>query len=350
MKLNHFFDASIDMLCIANYDGYFEDVNPAFIKLLGYDKEELMSRKINDFVFEEDKEVTQQTRASLHENKKLISFQNRYVTKSGGVVWLSWSAVPVDSEKLVYAIAKDITHEMNLKNARILEFAKMKTVNDDLVRLNYTTSHDLRAPLNNLISLFDVLDYNVLDDDTLQILRYMEISAKGVKESLENYLKLIENARKGLNTLREIYFDHVLAKTQNVLSSIIKNSKTSISYDFTLCKSVLFDNSYMESIFLNLITNAIKYTIPGEAPRIEIKTEFVDGKIVLYFKDYGQGFDMIKNGSKIFGLNERFNTEQDGKGVGLYLIHNQINSLGGTITVDSELNKGALFTIVFPTQ
>ena len=62
------------MLCIANYDGYFEDVNPAFIKLLGYDKEELMSRKINDFVFEEDKEVTQQTRASLHENKKLISF------------------------------------------------------------------------------------------------------------------------------------------------------------------------------------------------------------------------------------------------------------------------------------
>ena len=338
------------MLCIANYDGYFEDVNPAFMKLLGYDKEELMSRKINDFVFEEDKEVTQQTRASLHENKKLISFQNRYVTKSGGVVWLSWSAVPVDSEKLVYAIAKDITHEMNLKNARILEFAKMKTVNDDLVRLNYTTSHDLRAPLNNLISLFDVLDYNVLDDDTLQILRYMEISAKGVKESLENYLKLIENARKGLNTLTEIYFAHVLAKTQNVLSSIIKNSKTSISYDFTLCKSVLFDNSYMESIFLNLITNAIKYTIPGEAPRIEIKTEFVDDKIVLYFKDYGQGFDMIKNGSKIFGLNERFNTEQDGKGVGLYLIHNQINSLGGTITVDSELNKGALFTIVFPTQ
>ncbi|CAN0600641.1 unnamed protein product, partial [Ectocarpus sp. 12 AP-2014] len=266
----------------------FEDVNPAFIKPLGYDKEELMSRKINDFVFEGDKEVTQQTRASLHENKKLISFQNRYVTKSGGVVWLSWSAVPVDSEKLIYAIAKDITHEMNLKNARILEFAKMKTVNDDLVRLNYTTSHDLRAPLNNLISLFDVLDYNVLDDDTLQILRYMEISAKGVKESLENYLKLIENARKGLNTLTEIYFDHVLAKTQNVLSSIIKNSKTSISYDFTLCKSVLFDNSYMESIFLNLITNAIKYTIPGEAPRIEIKTEFVDGKIVLYFKDYGQ--------------------------------------------------------------
>lgn len=59
---------------------------------------------------------------------------------------------------------------------------------------------------------------------------------------------------------------------------------------------------------------------------------------------------MIKNGSKIFGLNERFNTEQDGKGVGLYLIHNQINSLGGTITVDSEINKGALFTIVFPTH
>lgn len=349
MKLNHFFDSSVDMLCIANYDGYFEDVNPAFINLLEYTKEELFSKKINDFVFDEDKDATQQTRASLHENKKLLSFQNRYVSKSGKIIWLSWSAVPVDEEKLVYAIAKDITSEMNLKNERILEFAKLKTVNEDLVRLNYTTSHDLRAPMNNLISLFDVLDFSVIhDEDTIQVLRYMEISAKGVKESLEKYLSLAENASKGLSSLTEVSFETILAKIQSTLGSILKNSKTEIDFDFSVYESVYFDNAYMESIFLNLITNSIKYTIQGVPPKIEIKSDFIEGKKVLLFKDYGQGFDMEKNGHKIFGLNQRFNTTEDGKGVGLFLIHNQINSLGGTISVASAPNEGAEFTITFP--
>jgi PAS domain S-box-containing protein len=350
MKLNHFFDSSIDMLCIANYEGYFEDVNPAFIKLLGFTKAELLSKKINDFVFDEDKDATQATRSSLHENKKLVNFQNRYVKKNGEIIWLSWSAVPVDEEKLVYAIAKNITDEINLKNERILEFAKLKTVNEDLVRLNYTTSHDLRAPMNNLISLFDLIDYSLInDDDTLQILRYMEVSAKGVKDSLENYLNLVENASKGLNSLTEVCFENILAKTYSTLGAVIKNSNARIDSDFSDCKSVYFNNAYMESIFLNLITNSIKYAIPGISPIIEIKTELKEGKNVLLFKDYGQGIDMKKNGDKIFGLNQRFNDVQEGKGVGLFLIKNQINSLGGTISLASSPNKGTEFRIVFPT-
>jgi PAS domain S-box-containing protein len=346
---HHFFDTSVDMLCIANYEGYFVDINPAFINLLGYSKEELLSKKINDFVFDYDKDATQNIRSGIHENNKLLNFQNRYVNKHGDVVWLSWSAVPVDTEKLVYAIARDVTEEINLKNKHKLEFTKLKSVNEDLVRLNYTTSHDLRAPINNLITLFDVLDYSVINDEaTLQILHYMEVSAKGVKESLESYLSLIDNASKGLHSLTEVFFDTILAKTRSTLSAILQGSKTKIDFDFSNCKSVYFDNAYMESIFLNLMTNSIKYTIPGTHPKIEIKTEIRDGKKVLLFKDYGQGFDLDKNGDKIFGLNERFNDTQEGKGVGLYLIQNQINSLGGTISVQSEPNKGATFSIVFP--
>ncbi|MEH6512903.1 MAG: PAS domain-containing sensor histidine kinase [Maribacter arcticus] len=345
----HFFDSSVDMLCIANYEGYFVEVNPAFMNLLGFSREELVSKKINDFVFDHDKDSTQEIREGIHKNEKLINFQNRYVSKLGEIVWLSWSAVPVDTEKLVYAIARDITDEMNLKNERILELTKLKSVNEDLIRLNYTTSHDLRAPINNLISLFDVLDYSVIkDEDTMQILRYMEVSAKGVKESLESYLNLIESASKGLHSFTEVFFDNILVKTRSTLSAIIKSSQSQIDFDFSNCESAYFDNAYMESIFLNLMTNSIKYTIPGSPPKMEIRTEIRDGKKTLLFKDYGQGFDMEKNGDKIFELNQRFNDTQEGKGVGLYLIQNQINSLGGAISVESEPNKGATFSVAFP--
>lgn len=349
MKLKHFFESSVDMLCIANFKGFFVDVNPAFIKLLGYTKEELLSRKINDFVYKHDKESTQGVREGIHKNEKLINFQNRYVTKSGKVVWLSWSAVPVEEDEMVYAIAKDVTHEIRIRDERVKELTKLKSVNEDLVRLNYTTSHDLRAPINNLISLFDLLNFDTINDEnTTQILRYMEISAKGVKESLESYLDLIDNAGKSSNNLSEVFFNKILSKIKNNLGSILSGSKAQITSDFSICQSVYFDKSYMESIFLNLITNSVKYNQPGIPPKIEIQTTMKDGQKQLLFKDYGKGFDLKKNGDKIFGLNQRFDTTQEGKGVGLYLIQNQLNSLGGVISVESEPNKGATFCISFP--
>lgn len=349
MKLEHFFESSVDMLCIANYEGYFVDVNPAFLNLLGYTKEELLSRKINEFVLEEDRNATQKVRESIHGNERLINFQNRYVHKSGNVVWLSWSAVPVNEEQLVYAIAKDVTNEQQLRSERIKEMAKLNRLNEDLVRLNYTTSHDLRSPVNNLLSLFEILDYNkITDEDTIQLLRYMEISAKGIKESLENYLDLMQKAGKNNDNLTETCFEETLSKTTSTLSSLLTSSKTEIESDFSSCNSVLFNKDYLQSIFLNLITNSIKYTCPGIPPVIEISTRIKYGHKELIYKDYGQGFDMEKNGDNVFGLNQRFNKTQEGKGVGLYLIRNQITSLGGTITVDSKLNKGATFCITFP--
>ncbi|WP_419213920.1 sensor histidine kinase [Maribacter sp. X9] len=349
MKLNHFFESSVDMLCIANYEGYFVNVNPSFIKLLGYSKEELFSRKINEFVFEEDRATTDKIRSGIHKNVPLIHFQNRYVSKSGRLVWLSWSAVPIDDEKLVYAIAKDITHEQGLKTDWVKEMTKLKNVNQDLIRLNYTTSHDLRAPVNNLLSLFELLDLSqIKDKETIKLLSYMEISARGVKDALENYLDLIQNAGKNINNLTEIHFERILHKTKNTLSSLLSCSNTEIRCDFSKCESVVFDKDYMESIFLNLFTNSVKYARPGFPPRIELTTKIKEGQKELIYRDYGQGFDMEKNGHKIFGLHQRFNEIEEGKGVGLYLIHSQITSLGGNISVESEPGKGATFYLNFP--
>lgn len=350
-KLVPFFESSIDMLCIANYEGYFVDVNPAFISLLGYTQEELFSKKINEFVFEEDRYVTQKVREGIQNNVPLINFQNRYVHKSGALVWLSWSAVPVIEEKLVYAIAKDVTHEIKLRNERIQELAKLKNSNEDLIRLNYTTSHDLRAPVNNLLSLFDLLDYDKIKDaETSELLTLMKVSAEVVKNSLENYVDLVRNIGSISDSVTEIYFENVLSKIMGTVGSLLTRSKTQVKSNFAGCKSVFFNEAYMESIFLNLITNSVKYGRPGIAPVIHICTALKEDHTELIFSDEGQGFNMEKDKERIFGLNERFNDVEEGKGVGLYLVQNQLKSLGGTIRVDSAPNKGATFRITFPNK
>ncbi|MBE9599593.1 PAS domain S-box protein [Pedobacter sp. MC2016-24] len=107
--LEYFFELSPDLICIAGYDGYFRKINPAVSKTLGYTNEELMSRPINSFVHPEDQGMTNNSRNNVRSGKHLINFENRYMTKNGETVWLSWTSIPIERDKTIFAIAKNIS-------------------------------------------------------------------------------------------------------------------------------------------------------------------------------------------------------------------------------------------------
>ncbi|TRX36987.1 response regulator [Flavobacterium sp. ZT3R18] len=104
-----FVNESPDLVCIADFDCYFKVVNPAFARVLGYSKEELLSKPFIDFVHPEDLEKTKAEVQFLTYNNPSVDFENRYITKSGGVVYLQWKANLNVSNNLIYAIARDIT-------------------------------------------------------------------------------------------------------------------------------------------------------------------------------------------------------------------------------------------------
>ncbi len=108
--LEYFFELSPDLICIAGYDGYFKKINPAVSKTLGYTDEELKSQPIDTFVHPDDREITSKSRQSVREDEPLINFQNRYLTKNGEVVWLSWTSMPIKRDQLIFGIAKKINH------------------------------------------------------------------------------------------------------------------------------------------------------------------------------------------------------------------------------------------------
>ncbi len=115
--LDYLFDLTPDLVCIAGYDGFFKKINPAVSKTLGYTKQELMAKPISSFVHEEDQGITTKKRDAIiiRDNKHLINFENRYLTKSGEIVWLTWTSIPIESEQIVFAIAKNITLRKNLE-------------------------------------------------------------------------------------------------------------------------------------------------------------------------------------------------------------------------------------------
>ena len=116
------FDTSVDLLSISSFDGYFKSINQAWIKTLGWTEEELFAKPWIDFVYPEDKEKTFEKAHEFQDGKAAISFNNRYVTKSGEYRWLSWNAIPMPEEKLIFAVARDITNEVQTLHQ--LEFQK----------------------------------------------------------------------------------------------------------------------------------------------------------------------------------------------------------------------------------
>lgn len=348
LQLEPFFDLSMDCLCIADYDGYFKKINPAFVSLLGYSEDELRSRLISEFIYEEDREFTAMYRENLKNNRPLINFENRYVCKSGELVWLHWTSIPLENEQLIYAIAKDITHKKGLENERVSHMSHLSKVNEELKQINYTTSHDLRSPVNNLISMVDLIDLGKIDDeDTLELLRFIKLSAEGLKTSLNSYVDALKRNDAQNEQLEEVHFNEIFQKIQKSISSLIQKANVEFQVDFSGLESIPYNAAYMESIFLNLITNSIKYARPDVPPSISITARQQNTEKIVTYSDNGLGFDMDKVGHLIFNLNQKFHDNEDSQGVGLYLVNSHITSLGGSINVDSKVNEGSTFTICF---
>ncbi len=114
-ELNQIFKAAPDILCIAGLDGYFKKFNPAMKELLEYSEEELLGTPFNDFVHADDKYATSAELTKLNEGQTTFFFENRYITKSGKIKWLSWTAHPVAEEGLIYCVAKDVADKKSLE-------------------------------------------------------------------------------------------------------------------------------------------------------------------------------------------------------------------------------------------
>jgi PAS domain S-box-containing protein len=341
-----FFELSPDLLCIAGYDGYFKKINSAVSKTLGYTMEELYSRPINDFVFEDDKEITAQVRRELTKSKPLSNFENRYITKSGEIVWLYWTSLPVDSDQLIFAIAKNITHKKRMEAERNALLASLTEANKGLRQLSYTASHDLRSPVNNILSLFNMIDMErISDKETLELIGILKLAGEKLKQTVNKSVDALTAKHKAEAKVEDVPVNDCLNEVLQSIGWLIQTSRTTIHTDFARQNTIRFNKPFLESIFLNLITNSIKYAQPGIPPVIHIHTDRSDAVDQLVVADNGMGFDMEKVKSRIFGLQQNFHDHSDSKGLGLYLVFSHVTALGGNITVDSKPNEGTRFVI-----
>jgi len=274
--------------------------------------------------------------------------------KNGENYWAEVSGFPVYDANLGkythwVAIQTDITSRKEAEEEKEHLVKELVENNKELKQFGYITTHNLRAPLTNLVSISNLIDINNINDQrTKKLINGFKLSTMLLNDTLDDLIKVLF-IKENSNLIKvDLVFNEVLEKVKQSIASILLLNAVKIEADFSSCKSVSFVYIYLESIFLNLMTNAVKYSHPARHPIITIKSrKEADGHITLSFKDNGIGMNIERVKNKIFGLYQRFHNNPDGKGIGLYLVQSQISALGGSIEVESKENVGTTFTIHF---
>ena len=327
-------------------------VNAAFTNMTGYESEEVIGKSPSMFFG---------TKSDVLEIEKLKTAVKEYnecfietlsYKKDGEEYWVNFSMLPVTNVEGEHShwisIQRDVTEEKEKEKEKEQLIRELTQNNKDLKQFSYITSHNLRAPLSNLTGLLNLIeDIPIENTELKEMIAGFSKSTHILNETINDLVKVIIIKDNPSIQKEKVLIKEIFENVFNQLSFLISVNKPILKIELEEVTILNINKSYLESIFLNLLTNSIKYKSLNKQLRIWITSKVVGDNLILTFKDNGIGIDLERNRDKVFGLYQRFHNYPDSKGLGLYLVKSQVETMGGTITIESEVNKGTTFTIIF---
>jgi PAS domain S-box-containing protein len=265
--------------------------------------------------------------------------------------WVDCTIVPfVDINKKLYqyiAIQRDITATKNAEFELNKSFSLVNEQNKRLLNFSYIVSHNLRSHTSNIISILNFLEKEDTIAEKSELLQHLKRVSLSLNDTLYN-LNEVVSIRNNMNMVVEpLNLREYILQALGVLSEQIIQKKVIIINEVPENTFVNYNPAYLESVVLNFISNAIKYSSSERQPKIELSVFHEKENMVLKVRDNGIGIDMKKNGDKLFGMYKTFNNNADARGIGLFITKNQIDAMGGKVEVESELGEGTSFKIYF---
>lgn len=327
----------------------FDYVNERFCEMVGYTAEELLEPDFDmaSLIIEPDAAAADAMEARTNGDRSPKSYQLKVKTKNGELRYLAVNTA-ILSDKNGYftlGIALDITETIQSRQQLEEVVQSLEKKSDELNEFAHLASHNMRAPVTNLIGLLNHFDYqNPAAPLNAEILEKFGDTVDQLNLTLEEMHQVLRvRAQKSFN-YNTVNLQDLVDGIRLRLSKQIKASRFRVVTNFEV-ENVKYEKSHLENLFMNLISNALTYRRNDGTPYIQIQSSRSGDHIQLEFKDNGLGIDLEKHEKNLFGMYKRFHDNPEGRGVGLYLVKRQLSALGGTISVKSEPNVGSTFTV-----
>lgn len=352
------FDLSLDLLSIANFDGWFTHVNPAWTRCLGWTAEELMSRPLIEFVHPDDRDAVLADRKKIFPGQPMRDIENRYRCKDGSYRWLSWSVHPQVDTRQVIGVVRDITekkrHEAEHRQleARVARAQRMEGIGT----LAGGIAHDLNNVLAPIILSIAVLKEEQNSETRREALDLIDASAHRGADMVRQVLSFargVEGKREALS---------IAAVARDVLQLVSARLTTSVQIHTSLPEHLWTfagDSTQIQQVLLNLIVNARDAMPDGGSITIaacnaELRAADISEPelpagpyLQIEVRDTGSGIaadhlDMV--------FDPFFTTKAlgEGSGLGLSTSMSIVRSHGGFIHVQSALGVGTTFRVSLP--
>ena len=339
-----FWHANIGM-ALMNLNGEITKANPSICKTFGYTEAEIINTPISELSHPDDFEETQQLLREIIEGKRdNFQIEKRYFHKNGIPIWvhLSASAVKNDDGEISHIVAQlqDITETKKLTES-------LKEHNNRLLNFAHIVSHNLRSHTGNISMLLDINQANNSDTIEDEIYQHIKSASDNMNETVQYLTEIVEISSQVKESLVSKNLNKSVIKALQNVQGLIDSHQVTVKNKVNKTLEALVVPAYLESIVLNLITNAIKYRSSDRLCEISIDAGVIKEFVYLQITDNGQGIDLDKNGDKLFGMYKTFHEHEDARGIGLFISKNQIEAMDGKIEVTSEVDKGSTFKTYF---
>lgn len=347
-------EKSVDVKTLSTVGGKFIYCSPTMTRVLGFSPEEILNMEVYDLFHENDLTDYKEKKIFLLENPgKSIPFLYRFHHKTGGWRWCEGTLTNMLHEPGVNACVSnfsDVTERKLIEEEREKMSLDISERNKHLEQFAYIISHNLRSPVANILGLSNLIKNSTSQEEKEQMENYLFAAVEKLDTVVLDLNKILELRSAIGHQKEEISFEKLVEDILASIHNFIQEEQVQIFTDFSEIDKITSVRSYVHSIFYNLISNSIKYKKPGKEATITIKSKIEDEKIKLCFKDTGMGMDLNRYGDKVFKLYQRFERHIEGKGMGLFMVKAQIETLGGKVSVASTPGEGTEFTVELPLE
>ena len=251
---------------------------------------------------------------------------------------------------LVIGFGIDITERKEMEEKQNVLVERLSFQNTQLIDFCNIVTHNLRGPLNNMSMLLEMAADSNDPEEQAELYAKLPPLVDGLSATFNQLVETIQ-IKQDLEVKSEtVNLENCLKKTLEGLEMEVKKATARVIIDCTEAPDVYFPPKYVDSIFHNLISNTLKYRSPKRRLVVRIMTKRVGTSILLSVEDNGLGIDMKRYKDHVFKIGKVFHDHSNAKGLGLYMTKTQVEIMGGNIHVESEVERGAKFTIEFINQ